>query len=188
MLRQMPALMSDCRDLFRGLPAAVLGGGPSLPEDMAALPKDCLLIAVNHHALEICTPDFMVYNDQPESDPSLELAVKDHRVVLVSPEPTSDIKFDMAVWTGFYSSNTAAWFALWLGCDPVILCGMDLYQGKKKYFHPYTHDVPCHHYPLSHHLRPWIEDARACLPGAERLKAMSGPLMDVFGAYQKEAV
>jgi hypothetical protein len=151
---------------------------------MARLPKDCLLISVNHHAFLLCDPDFVVYNDQPESDPELKNIVKARKAIRVSPEPTSDIEFDMDVWTGFYSSNTAAWFALWLGCNPVILCGMDLYQGNVKYFHPYQHDVPCHHYSLSHHLRPWIEDARAKLPHVENLRAMSGPLVDVFGAYK----
>lgn len=178
-----PLKMSRLKDRFAGRPAAVLGGGPSLPEDMARLPKKALLIAVNHHALRLCRPQYMVYNDEPKTDPELMALVQNHAAVLVSPEPTSDILFDVPVWTGFYSSNTAAWFALWLGCDPVILCGMDLYQGPVKYFHPYTHDVPCFHYPLDDHLRPWIEDARASCPHPERLRAMSGPLVGVFGAY-----
>ncbi len=91
----------------------------------------------------------------------------------------------MEVWTGFYSSNTAAWFACWMGCDPVILCGMDLYQGERAYFHEYE-DKPQFHYPLEHHLQPWIEEAKSRLPGWERVRAMSGPLVNVFGAYQEE--
>lgn len=179
--------MSKLQNRFAGRPAAVLGGGPSLPGDIERLPRKTILIAVNHHALQICRPAYMVYNDEPETDPLLISAVNQHQVVLVSPEPTSDVEFDLPVWTGFYSSNTAAWFALWLGCDPVILCGMDLYQGPVKYFHPYTHDVPCFHYPLDDHLRPWIEEARMKCPHPERLKAMSGPLVGVFGQYEPEA-
>lgn len=176
--------MSKMKDRFAGRAAAVLGGGPSLPGDLARLPKKCLLIGVNHHASYLCKPAYMVYNDQPDSSPELVAEVAAHRAVLVSPEPTSDILFDVPVWTGFYSSNTAAWFALWMGCDPVILCGMDLYQGPVKYFHPYTIDVPCLHYPLDDHLRPWIEEARGSCPHPERLRAMSGPLVGVFGAYE----
>jgi hypothetical protein len=104
--------------------------------------------------------------------------------VRVSPGPTTDISFDVEVWTGFYSSNTAAWFALWLGCDPVILCGMDCYQGEQVYCHPYTGDAPTFHYPLEHHLRPWVEDARNLCPNPKRLRAVSGPLVQVFGQYQ----
>lgn len=179
--------MSSLKDRYAGKAAAVLGGGPSLPADMALLPKKVLLIAVNHHAFHLCRPHFMVYNDEPKTDTGLTKAVREHEAVLISPEPTSDIDFDVEVWTGFYSSNTAAWFALWLGCDPVILCGMDLYQGEKKYFHAYEHDVPCFHYPLDHHLRPWVEEGRVKLPHVERLKAMSGPLAGVFGKYEPDS-
>ena len=167
----------------KGIAAAVLGGGPSLPADLARLPRRCLLIAVNYHALRLCRPVFMVYNDQPETDPDLALAVDKKAIVKVSPDPSSDILFDVPVWTGFYSSNTAAWFALWMGCDPVILCGMDCYQGQQKYFHSYSLEVPSHHYPLTDHLRPWIEDGHHLLPHPHRLKVMSGPLVSVFGQY-----
>lgn len=177
--------MSEYRNRFKGRPAAVLGGGPSLPADMARLPKDCLLIAVNYHAFHLCQPDFMVYNDHPGQDPILEAEVQRHRAVLVSPEPTSDIEFDEPVWVGFYSSNTAAWFALWMGCDPVILCGMDCYQGDRVYFHEYE-DKPNYHLPLDHHIRPWIEDAKNMLPGWERIRVMSGPLVDLFGRYEEQ--
>ena len=176
--------MSQYLDRYAGRPAAVLGGGPSLPGDLERLPVDCILIAVNYHAFHYSVPNYMVYNDHPESDANLLKAVRAHKAVLVSPDPTSDVLFDVGVWTGFYSSNTAAWFALWMGCDPVILCGMDCYQGDAKYCHPYQHDEPNFHYPLDHHLRPWIEEARAMCPHPERLRVMSGPLVNVFGQYE----
>lgn len=175
--------LSQMQDKYAGQPAAVLGGGPSLPADLARVPKDALLIAVNYHAFEFCKPDYMVYNDQPETDPLLCSAVRGRRATLVSPDRSSDIQFDMDVWTGFYSSNTAAWFALWLGCDPVILCGMDCYQGDQKYCHPVERDVEQWHYPLAFHIRPWVEDCRGSVPHPERLRAMSGPLVPLFGAY-----
>ncbi len=177
-------LMSQFKDRYLGRPAAVLGGGPSLPEDMKRLPEGCLLIAVNHHAFLLCQPDYVVYNDHPEVwPPELREIVEHGNVTRVSPEPTSDIVFDVDVWTGFYSSNTAAWFALWCGCEPVILCGMDCYQGERKYFHEYE-DKPHFHYGLEHHLRPWREDSRRRLPHVERVRAMSGPLVAVFGGYE----
>lgn len=167
-----------------GRAAAVLGGGPSLPVDLARLPEVCLLIAVNYHAQLLCKPDFMVYNDHLEHvDANLQDAIRRGDVTRVSSEPSSDIAFDVEVWTGFYSSNTATWFALWLGCDPVILCGMDCYQGERAYFHDYE-DKPHFHYPLEHHIRPWIED-KNLLPGWERIRAMSGPLGAVFGLYEE---
>lgn len=176
--------MSDMRDEFAGRTAAVLGGGPSLRKDMKRLPAKCLLIAVNYHALYYVQPDFLVYNDHPSSSPGLAQAVEHTRAIKVSPDPTSDVIFDVGVWTGFYSSNTAAWFGLWMGCNPVILCGMDCWQGEVKYCHPYQHDEPNFHYPLDHHLRPWIEEGKKLLPHVERLRAMSGPLVEVFGRYE----
>ena len=93
--------------------------------------------------------------------------------------PPQILQFDVPVWTGFYSSNTAAWFAGWMGCDPIILCGMDCYQGEKKYFHPSDREAPSFHYPLDDHIRPWIEDGRKLIPHVERVRAMSGPLTSV---------
>lgn len=176
--------LSEMRNRFEGRPAAVLGGGPSLPEDMKRLPKGCLMIGVNYHAFYYCKPHFMVYNDTPETNPLMEKWVELHRTIHVSPEPSSDVVFDVdEVWTGHFSSNTATWFALWLGCDPVILCGMDCYQGKVKHCPPSSYYSPIFDMPLDFFTRPWIEEGRNRLPNVERVKAASGPLVSVFGAY-----
>lgn len=184
---QIKMRMSELKDRYAGRPAAVLGGGPSLPRDMALLPIGCVLIAVNHHALQVCKPDFMVYNDHPDpaDAPELMEAIQSTTAIRVSSEPSSDVVFDVEVWTGFYSSQTAAWLALWLGCEPVILCGMDLYQGERTYFHDYE-DRPHFHYPLEHHLNPWVEEAKNKLPGWQRVRAMSGPLVGLFGRYDAD--
>ena len=156
----------------------------SLPEDIKHLPKRCVMIAVNYHALKLCKVDFMVYNDFPESDPILLDAVRNFYGVRVSPDKSSDIQFDVPVWTGFYSSNTAAWFGLWMGCNPVILCGMDCYQGERAYFHEYE-DKEHFHYPLEHHIRPWREDAKNMMPDWQRIRVMSGPLNEIFEVYKR---
>jgi hypothetical protein len=184
----MTELMSSFRNRFSGRPAAVLGGGPSLPADMEKLPEGCLMIAVNYHYTVLTgkNPDFTVFNDHLDSDLILKNYVEKTTAVRVSPDRNSsysDVEFDVPVWTGFFSSNTAAWFALWLGCDPVILCGMDCYQGEAVYCHPSDRDCPAFHYPLDHYLRPWIEEGKNLLDPVERVKVMSGPLTEVFGAY-----
>ncbi len=176
--------LSDMKNLFKDVPAAILGGGPSLPQDIKKLPEDCLLIAVNYHGLYYCEPHFMVYNDVPSTNPLMEKAVAEHKVTLVSPEPTSDILFDVPnVWTGFFSSNTATWFALWMGCNPVILCGMDCYQGAVKHCPPSDYHSQMFDMPLDFYTRPWIEEGKNLLPNVERVRVVSGPLVDVFGAY-----
>lgn len=177
--------LSTLKDKYHGRPAAVLGGGPSLPEDLKRVPKDAVMIAVNYHAFYHLdrTPDFMVYNDVPSTNPLQEQAVNEHKTVHVSPEPTSDVVFDVPVWTGFFSSNTAAWFALWLGCDPVILCGMDCYQGPVKHCPPSDYHSEMFEMPLDFYTRPWREDAKNELPNPERVRVVSGPLVEIFGAY-----
>lgn len=179
--------LSDLHNTQEGRPAAVLGGGPSLSGDMSHLPANCILIAVNYHALEIgIRADYMVYNDHPDGGANAKemiKAIRDFDGLKVSPKPSSDVEFDVEVWTGFYSSNTATWFALWLGCDPVILCGMDCYQGESLYCHPSDADCPVFHYPLENHLRPWYEEGVHKLPHVERVRVMSGPLQRVFPLY-----
>jgi hypothetical protein len=181
----MKQTLSGLRDFYRFRKAAVLGGGPSLPADFARLPQGCLLVAVNYHALQLCQPHYIVYNDDPGADPRLAQALRSTKAVQVSPHACSDVVFDIPVWTGSYSSNTAAWFALYLGCNPVILCGMDCYQGDRPYFYDFGEDRPHFHYPLDHHLRPWVEDARNLCPNPQRLVAMSGPLTNIFGEYRE---
>jgi hypothetical protein len=177
-------LLSEMRDLCKDKPAAVLGGGPSLPGDLARVPAGAVLIAVNYHALRLVEADYMVYNDPPEADPRMIEAVASTKAVKVSQDPSSDVGFDVEAWTGFYSSNTATWLALWMGCDPVILCGMDCYQGEQVYFHEHDRDQPSFHYPLDMHLRPWLEEGRHLLPNRERVRVMSGPLGRVFPLYE----
>lgn len=176
--------LSALKGRYAGRPAAILGGGPSMPEELKRVPKESLLIAVNYHAQYYCRPNYMVYNDAPSTNPLMVKAVEEHKSVLVSPDPSSDILFDVDVWTGFYSSHTACWFAAYLGCDPIILCGHDLYQGEQKHCPPSTYYSEVFDYPLDFHLRPWLEDAKNKLPNPERIRAMSGPLVQLFGAYQ----
>lgn len=179
-------LLSTMINCHHGTPGAILGGGPSLWRDMERLPAGCKLFAVNHHALMIgVDADYLVYNDDPGDDtPDLLAAVESFRGVRLSPHVTSDVLFDVPVWTGFYSSNTAAWIALYMGCDPVILCGMDCYQGDVKYCHAYSHYIAPFDYPLDDHLRPWIEDGKNLLPHVERVRVMSGPLSLIFKVHE----
>jgi hypothetical protein len=197
----------DLQNTHAGRPALILGGGPSLPADYERITtslravepsktKFCrstwrsnlpapLHIAVNYHADMIGIPyDFIVYNDFPEHDRWMLECLQRTDAIKVSPEPSSDIDFgDVDVWTGNYSSCTATWFALWLGCDPVILLGHDLYQGEQKHCHPDERDPDWWHFPVDRHLRPWLEEAPHKLPHFERVFVASGPLQRIFPIY-----
>lgn len=169
---------------YTGLPAAVLGGGPSLWHDMTRLPKDTILISVNHHALRLCDPHFLIYMDKASEFSDLEQALVKYKGIKVSPNLGSDVDLKGANWwDGGMSSALATWLACWLGCDPVLLCGMDCYQGERKYFYDrvgFYH--PCFDFPLENHLNAWRPALQRC-PNAGAIRAVSGPLVQVFGAY-----
>lgn len=166
-----------------GIPAAVLGGGPSLPDDIRKLPRECLMIAVNDHAFHHCMPHVMVYQDHLKFAPAVANALEDFEVVVVCPWANSDVKLPKGWWDGNQSSCLAAWYACWIGASEVILCGMDCYQGKEKYCHPRPgFDHPIFRVPVEKHLELWRGAFDAC-PNPERIRAMSGPLTQVFGAY-----
>lgn len=166
--------------------AAILGGGPSLPGDLEKLPNGCVLIAVNDHALHFCQPDYLVHLDKrTDKYPELARALKNFRGQIVSPFDDSHVTLPKGWWDGGFSSTLATWFACWKGYDPVILCGMDCYQGEKKYCHPrpgFYH--PVFDYPLENHLRSWRQAFKHC-PTPERIRAMSGPLVEIFGQYEQ---
>lgn len=179
--------IANLQDKFPNRPAAVLGGGPSLPADLARLPENTILISVNDHALHFCNPDYLVFCDIPNAQivPELAVAVDAFPGTKVSHLPLSDVDLNgAAYWDGGFTSTLATWFALYIGCNPVILCGMDCYQGEVKYCHPrpdFYH--PVFDFPLENHLRAW-EPAFTHCPHSERIRAMSGPLMMLFGAYK----
>ena len=127
----------------------------------------------------------MVYLDDPKENEHMMQVIRDKKVIKVCPDSEygGDVKMDVEYWRGNVSSTTATWLALWMGCDPVILCGMDLYQGDVKHCHEPHMDAPAFYYPLADHLRTWQEEAKASVPHPERIRVMSGPLTHLFGSY-----
>jgi len=180
--------ISELHHRFSGQPAAVLGGGPSLPADLARLPKGTVLISVNDHALHFCNPNYLVFMDIPNRQilPDLAAAVETFRGIKVSINPLSDVDLQGSnYWDGGFTSTLATWFGLYLGCNPVILCGMDCYQGEPKYCHPrpdFYH--PVYDFPLENHIKAWRIAFDEC-PNPDRICAMSGPLTTLFGAYSE---
>lgn len=166
--------------------AAVLGGGPSLPNDLKRLPPDCLLISVNDHAFHFCEPDVLVYQDdinRPWASAVREVA-RNFKGMIVCPGEESHVTLPKNWWDENQSSALATWFACWSDHDPVLLCGMDCYQGPVKYCHPRPgFDHPVFRVPLIHHVNRWRKAFEKC-PHPERIKAVSGPLVEVFGKYE----
>ena len=168
-------------NIITSIPVAVLGGGPSLGDDIAKVPLGSVMIAVNHHALRYTWASYMVFRDDPTEHPSLFKALKGYQGVKVSPQIFfSDVDLSVNWWDGLFSSYLATWFACWLGCNPVLLCGMDCYQNPR----PSDVDIRDNAYkmPLEQHLKGWKEAFRHC-SYPERIRAISGPLVKIFGAF-----
>ena len=172
--------LAQLKGMFTGRPAAVLGGGPSLSSDMKKLPADCIRIAVNEHPflIGVTDPDFLVFMDDLTQHPPLLAAVCGSSGIKVSPnlEQTHVDLRGLPHAIRRSSGIVAAWLGVWLGCDPVILCGMDLYQGDKKYCHEDHSDRPIFRMPLAEHIKYWHS-----LPDVTHLRALSGPLVNEFG-------
>ena len=151
------------KNIHKGAPVAVCGGGPSLPDDLKRIPENSILIAVNNHALKIADCRYMVVMDK-YSKRNIDFIkdVERFEGFNISQIPgQSDIDLTgVDYWDGGITATLAVWFACYTGANPVLLCGFDCYQGDRLYFH----DEPISNttnivkdYPLENHLRPWRE-------------------------------
>lgn len=168
---------------------AVLGGGPSLPDDMSKLPDNCLHISCNHHAFRVCHPDYMVFLDSPDhistkNSPKFQDLTRDCPCVRISPNLD---------YTDYYTINQfpkilnplgdtgmfGAWVACYITSGPVYLCGMDVKRDGQEHF--YEDKTPTSwggtHY--TNKLKKWAQVFKHC-EKPERITAISGPLKELL--------
>jgi hypothetical protein len=171
--------------------AAILGGGPSLLNDMQHLPDGCIQIAVNDHAFHVgIQPNYMVFMDDPKIKPELLRIVSEWDSESKGMRVTEDIAWTDIDLRGVVRPDArsgiwATWLAMYFGCAPIILCGMDLYTTGKVYCHK-KDDFMGYKAIFDEPLEKLLADWRTLLPyrGSQNIKALSGPLQNVFGAYQ----
>jgi hypothetical protein len=177
------------KDSFKGRTIAVLGGGPSLPGDLEKIDNveflpDTVLISVNHHAARLVVCNYMVFADDPIQWPDFYEIQKEYigrRLSTICAY--SDFEHDCVKWFEGMSSSLATWFACHLGGDPVLLCGMDCYTGDAYYYERTGYDATKEtRKELKHHLRPWL-NAKIICPNSENIRAVSGPLIELFGGW-----
>jgi hypothetical protein len=186
----MPLIRMRNRHL--GRPAVILGGGPSLPSDLARVPENAVWIGINHHVLELPRlPEYLVFQDDPNQHPHLRAAFDAccKTSIVVSRQmlwTQVDVRGE-PWWDSGFSSSLATWLGCFMGCDPVLLAGMDLYQGPVKYFHSYDQNSNSLAFrnTLEQQLEIW-RGARKHCPNWKRIRAMSGPLVELFGAWQPD--
>ena len=167
----------DLKNVHAGFPAVVLGGGLSLRSDLDQVPAGRIVIAANHHNPWPFRSDYLVFMDDPEKFPQLRRAIDETPAMLVSTRREwTDVDLGGAKWwNGRFTGHLAAWLGCWMGCDPVILCGFDCYQVRPPGATDSAYDMP-----LEKHLDEWRQAFTRCY-NPERIRAVSGPLVEVFG-------
>ena len=168
--------------------ALILGGGPSLVPDIQRAPPNALKIAVNDHAFHVgIKPDYMVFMDDPHIKPELLRIVNEFSSEQKGLRVTEDLAFTDIDLRGVVRPDArsgiwAAWFAMYLGCAPIILCGMDLYTTGKVYCHnkdEFMGHKAIYDEPLEKLLKDW--QILKKYNGHKNIRAMSGPLTEIFG-------
>lgn len=170
------------KDRHKGRPAVILGAGPSLPGQLHLIPEGAVKFAINERPSTLLRCDYIVFYD----DNTMPL-VEGFPEPKVSPfKKMADYLLDNTAWMGGSSSTVATFVACLAGCSPVVLMGMDLYQGDREYFD----DPPGRKFrssassrPLKGHMDMWQQALGMC-PNSGVIKAAGGPLVEIFGQYQ----
>ena len=168
----------------------IYGGGPSLPNDFQKLKKmvnfehkRTLTIGVNYHAV-LLDPDLIVSMDMNCQD-----RIEQYRQCfgyLVSNKGFADIRIDDSPILDD-SGAAAVWYACQTHAKRIYLCGFDCWQGKYGHWHSHGSWPPKAQNPKL----KWVMDRwrkyKSHLKDGHRIRAVSGPLKDLF-PYDKEKV
>ena len=173
----------------KGQVICVIGGGPTLPNDLKAVPPDAITIACNHHAhVYGMETDYLVFKDDPRKIKHLKEAIFDHRGILISTmERWTEYILNVPKFDRGFTGTLACWLACYMTDKEVILCGMDAYSSEQPYFHQTSSLRSWEHYK-KRHFEMWslawgkVPHITGC-PNPERIKVVSGPLIDVFSEY-----
>jgi len=123
-------------------PVAILGGGPSLPEDLKNIPKDAILISANHHACRLVEPDYLCFLDP------WHIVSNDFKETYKKTK-AKKISHGAVGYTDFYCINEckeahkfsdsgifAAWVGGYITTGDIYLCGMNLrLHGEPMHFY-----------------------------------------------------
>lgn len=169
----MKALLVDLVLRYAGRPGVAMGGGISLPEHVGQCPENAVFVSANEHGALLRPVEFIVSIDDNES------ALREYGVPVIGRRHWCDYRIQD--WIDFhYSGPTAAWVLWALGCHPIVLAGMDCYQGGT-----YHHDAEARStgnlHKLSEHLEYWLA-LREHLPDA-MIRSCGGPTREVFSAW-----
>lgn len=152
-----------------GKPAVIIGGGMSRSRQVERCPPpgEAIYISANHHGAELWPCDYIVCLDM------IEPKLRTYGVPLVCPRTFADVR--MIHQPANQSGMVGAYLAWVLGCSPILLCGMDLFQGGTYESNPKAPSSGLR-VPLPSHVERWGKLGARCV-GAD-IRSMGGPLVD----------
>src|SRR5690606_30099168 len=135
-------LLNELVPQVQGRPAVILGGAPSLPHDLAQLNlNDAVYFSANHHGAMIRECDYIVYVDPQHQVTGENMQKKMSAFGLPTISPVFGCDYRMPNWNAARflgnSGMHAIWAAVLLGANPIIVTGMECYQGGV-YWHDET--------------------------------------------------
>lgn len=166
-------------------PVAVLGAGPSLPEDLKLIPKDCILVSANHHSIRLVKPDIMCFLDPIDQQKGSE-----YYNTVLNP-PCTRISLDEIQHTDYYtviefpkelrppgdSGRFSLWVASMITTGKIYLCGIGLrLQDQPNHFYDHTNYTTWGGPDLKTKIDQWMKFIDYV--GKERIEVVSGPLKD----------
>lgn len=173
-----------------GLPGIVMGGGHSITEGMAAAPRNGIYVSANDHGLRWLA-------DHPKDGRRCSYGVCADKIELRMRHDVRPGKGDpwgvpliarhmwgdyrMLHMPGRLTGQAAAWCLRVMGCSPIILIGMDLYDGATYFDDPKAHSTG-RSSPPTHHLKHW-HDFVGRYPGMYRVIGCNKILRQRLGVY-----
>lgn len=172
----MTSLLAELALKYSGRPIVAMGGGVNLPSGLEQCPETAIYLSANEHGALLQPVDFIVCLDQ------IEEKLRQFSVPIIGRPHWCDYRIQD--WEDIGNSGvTAAWVAWVLGGHPIILAGMNCYQGGT-----YHHDPDARSTgnlrTLEDHEERW-KALSGHLPGAV-VRSCSGPTVDIFGQWDPD--
>jgi len=175
---------------YYGRPALVIGGGPSVRDDLPVLEdggfKPAVVLSANEHGLYQAhyKVDFLVNVDRVHCQ--LKVMMKDYLRQFGVPIINSHSWADFRLPDWKMSSNSglqAIAVACVLGCWPVVVTGVDLFMVGRDYFH-LSDEKPRMRPSLTYMTKQRVTEMQRWA-GNYPVRPVSGPLTQVFPIFDR---
>lgn len=170
--------MSDLIHKHKYHPAIVIGGAPSWPVEHQRVQQSLrfeqlpIVLSANDHGAKKVPCNYIVCCDE------LEARLRPFGLPIISKFTWADYRiFDLPLPNSALMASWAAWI---MGCAPIVIVGVECFQGKT-YLDDPDLKTSGHTLPLKEHLKRW-ERLKQYAPQGQ-FRPVSGPLLQVFPAY-----